>query len=199
MVFVSRGPRRFFAAFLALAAVVAGLSGCSSSDEVSREAENPGVRICVLNTMNDKLTSNYRFAVSVDYIVKDASTREGLLKPGEQSCAEGATATGCDVSGQIEYTYGREYRLWTSFSLDNPVIGWPTGGFSLSQDFPRDDNCGNFDSVWRVDIKETKEYGPVRVCMERLPDDGWKEFVLIITDRYHVGCDTSVERDGGGE
>jgi hypothetical protein len=171
MVSTSRGPGSLVAVFLALAAIVAGASGCSSSDEDSRQAGRLGVRICVLNSWTEK--------VSVQYTLKDTSTREGLLAPGEQSCAEGTmNVKDCDVSGEILYP---DLSLVSRFSLTNPSFGAPIGGFSLGPDEPTWDSCMfAFGEGWSVGDKRTEENGPLRVSMERLPDDGWKEYVLII-------------------
>lgn len=45
MMSVSRGPGSFLAPFLALAAIVTGVSGCSSTDAGPRLAANLGTRI----------------------------------------------------------------------------------------------------------------------------------------------------------
>ncbi len=66
---VLQRPRLFLAAFLALVAIVAGASGCSSSDEEWRQARNLGVRICILDSWTE--------TVSVRHTIKDVSTREG--------------------------------------------------------------------------------------------------------------------------
>ena len=95
MVSMSRGPGSLLAAFLALAAIIAGASGCSSSDEETRQeaAGNLGTRICILNSWTEK--------VSVQYTKSDTDTGTGPLGPAVQSCAEGTSATPFDVQGVL--------------------------------------------------------------------------------------------------
>ncbi len=171
-----RRPRPFLAAFLALFAIVAGASGCSSSDEESRQAGNLGVRICILNSWTE--------TVSVRYTIKDTSTREGNLSPGEQSCAEGTMATGCDVNGAIVFPEQAVTSVFNAsiFSVYNPWVGAPGAWIdwqTLRGQEP-DVICSQKQQGWSVGQKSGWSKGPVVVSVERLPDDQWKEFILII-------------------
>ena len=171
MVSMSRGPRRFFAAFLALTAIVAGASGCSSSDEPSREAGNLGTRLCILNSWTEK--------VIVQWTKRDTDTGTGPLGPGMQSCAEGTFATGCDVNGAIIFP---EQEAALVFSVYNPWVGQP-GAWIFWQELnggEPDVYCKQKPQGWSVGEKSVWDRGPVSVSVERLPDDQWKEFVLII-------------------
>jgi hypothetical protein len=171
-----RRPRPFLAAFLALFAIVAGASGCSSSDEESRQAGNLGVRICILNSWTE--------TVSVRYTIKDTSTREGNLSPGEQSCAEGTTATGCDVNGVIVFPERAVTSVYDAsvFSVYNPWISAPGANvfWQTLRGREPDVSCEQMPLAWSVGEKDSWSKGPVRVSIERLPDDQWKEFVLKI-------------------
>ncbi len=168
MVSMSRGPRRFFAVFLALAAIVAGASGCSSSDEPSRKAGNLGTRLCILNSWTEK--------VFVQWTKKDTDTGTGPVVPGMQVCAEGTFAAGADVAGDLEFTpsFGSN-PIPMKFEARNPLVGAPfvsvdrkTPGFSCLV------------SYYDVGDKRVADDGTVRLSVERLPDDQWKEFILII-------------------
>ena len=121
---VSRRPRLSLAAFLALIAIAAGASGCSSSDEGSRQAANLGTRICILNSWTEKVT--------VQYTAKDTSTREGNLSPGEQSCAEGSTlfSPRNDVDGIL--VLPEPARFFFMSSTNSSVHLWP-GSRSLQK------------------------------------------------------------------
>ena len=172
MVSVSRGPRPFLAAFLALAAIIAALSGCSSSDEGSREAANLGTRICILNSGNEE--------VLVQYTLKDSDTGTGPLGTNQQSCAEGTSAMDCDLNGVITHP---ESGLQSVFTLYNPLIGAPIAWVNQSPSSGPNQarvKCYTRPPGWSVGEKRTWDNGPVRVSIERLPDDQWKEFVLII-------------------
>jgi hypothetical protein len=168
MVSMSRGPRRFFAAFLALTAIVAGASGCSSSDEPSREAGNLGTRLCILNSWTEK--------VIVQWTKRDTDTGTGPVVPGMQVCAEGTFAVGEDVAGDLDFppSFGSN-PIPMKFGAKNPWTGPPVfavGGGT------RDFRC--LDTYYDVGRKRVYDDGTVRVSVERLPDDGWKEFILII-------------------
>lgn len=168
MVFVSRGPRRFFAAFLALTAIVAGASGCSSSDEPSREAGHLGTRICILNSWTEK--------VFVQWTKKDTDTGTGPVVPGMQVCAEGTFADITDVGGDLEFPASFGSNPWpVRFGVNNPVFGPPF--FMVGGAAP---NFKCLDDVYYVGDKRVYDDGTLRTSVERLPDDGWKEWILII-------------------
>lgn len=175
MVSVSRGRGSFLGAFVALAAIAAGASGCSSSDEESREAANLGTRVCILNSWTEK--------VSVKYTKKDTATREGLLGSGEQSCAEGTSVvTSGDVNGTIEFP---EPARALYFAANNPWVGAPVVELrQFSANVPESLAPSTECIPYRLgyDVGETRDWdnGSMRVSIKRLPDDQWKEFILII-------------------
>jgi hypothetical protein len=167
----SRRPRLVLAGFLALAAIAAGASGCSSSDEGSRQAGNLGTRVCIINNWTD--------TVSIKYTIKDTSTREGDLPPGEQSCAEGTMAWGCDVNGAIAFP---ELGLSAEFSAYNPwvqapgaYINWRTFNGQAPAAY-----CDEKLQTWAVGDAPTWSKGAVGVNVKRLPDDQWKEFLITV-------------------
>jgi hypothetical protein len=167
-------PRRlrlFLVGFLALAAIVAGASGCSSSDEGSRQAGNLGTRVCIINNWTD--------TVSIKYAIKDTSTREGDLPPGEQSCAEGTMAWECDVNGAIVFP---KLGLSAEFSVYNPWAGAP-GAYINWTTFNGQAPAAYCDEKlqgWDVGDPSTWSKGPVGVTVTRLPDDQWKEFLITV-------------------
>jgi hypothetical protein len=172
MASTSRGPRLFIAAFLALAAILAGLSGCSSSEEEARQAGNLGTRICILNSWTEK--------VSVRYTKKDTDTGTGPLGPGMQSCAEGTMVTYGDVEGILVFP---EPARALFFSANNPLYLYPS--FTLAQFGVNDPQPSEPDTVctengFKVGDSVLWDNGTIRVSIKRLPDDQWKEFILII-------------------
>jgi hypothetical protein len=172
MVSMSRGPRRFFAVFLALAAIVAGASGCSSSDEPSREAGNLGTRICVLNSWTEK--------IAVQYTKKDTDTGTGPLQPGMQSCAEGTMVTYGDVEGILAFP---EPARALFFQANNPAYLPPAfllAQFGVNDPQPSEPDTVCMDNAYKVGDSQFWDNGTIRVSIKRLPDDGWKEFILII-------------------
>ena len=186
MVSMSRGPRRFFAAFLALAAIVAGASGCSSSDEPSRDAGVLGTRLCILNSWTEKL--------SVQYTSRDTDTGTGPLGPGMQSCAEMTFKPG--VQGVIVFPAPTRALF---FQANNDLIlspyaellqshlNDPPGGVQPSDPLPGQCITGRYG----VGTTRLWDNGTIRVSIKRLPDDGWKEFILIIepSQGQRVGTD----------
>jgi hypothetical protein len=185
MVSMSRGPRPLFAASLALAAIVAGVSGCSSSDEASRDAGNLGTRICILNSWTE--------TVSVQYTKRDTDTGTGPLKPGMQSCAEG-TSIPYDVLGVMVFPAPTRALF---FEATNPFFGAPWA--NISQAYvndppdPTDQRLANGCIVGNYEVGTTRlwDNGTMRISIKRLPDDQWKEFILIIepSQGQRVGTD----------
>jgi hypothetical protein len=165
---VSRRPRLSLAAFLALAAIAAGASACSSSDEPSREAAHLGTRICILNSWTEK--------VFVQWTTKDTDTGTGPVVPGMQVCAEGSSSSIRDVGGDFEFpaSFGSN-PIPLKFGVNNPVFGPPF--FMVGGGTP-DFLC--LDAGYEVGGKRAYDDGTLRMSVERLPDDGWKEFILII-------------------
>ncbi len=194
---VSRGPGSTLAAFLALTAVIAGASGCSSTDAESRQAATLGTRLCVLNSWTEK--------VSVVYTKKDTSTREGLLGPNEQSCAEGTDTWGTDVGALNDvggYIRFPEPARALAFTAGNPFIGLPEAyfaqypGIDPDKSWPSKRICTSKDGM-KVGDTNYWDNGAVRISIKRLRDDQWKEFVLIIepSQGQRVGNDPCL---GGG-
>jgi hypothetical protein len=141
---------------------------------LAREAGNLGTRICVLN--------NWTEQVSVTYAIKDTDTGTGPLGPGMQSCAEGTFFTGCDVNGAI---ISPELGAAAVFSAYNPWFAAP-GAWVFWQelnDGKPDVYCRQQQQAWTVGETGAWPRGPVKVFVERLPDDQWKEFVFVIEPR----------------
>ena len=169
-----RRPRLFLAGFLALAAIAAGASGCSSSDEGSRQASGDiGSRVCIINYWTD--------TVSVKFTTKDTETGTGPLKPNNVFCAEGTSIIGFDVEGTIVFP-----KMARALAFE---VVTPGGSFLPSMDLrqfvvddPKDyygirciNNYGNQvgdDGIW--------DNGTIRVTITRWPDDQWKEYNLVI-------------------
>ena len=190
---VSRRPGSLVAAFLALAAIVAGASGCSSTDAGPRLAANLGTRICTLNSWTEP--------VSITYSRKDTSTSEGNLPPGSQSCAEGTSVAGDDLIGNLVLP---EPALPFDVLATNPWLGSPAAW--IQQREVRDPGKGelvsahNCTSSAGVGVGETRlwDNGKVRISIKRLNDDQWKEFVLILepSQGQRVGVDPCTGTSG---
>ena len=102
------------ASALAVAAVVAGLSGCSSSDAGPREAANLGTRVCILNSWTE--------TVGIGYTIKDSFTRDGPLGPGMQTCGEGTTGVDDDLRADLLIPGAA---LGFKIAAGNPWLGAP--------------------------------------------------------------------------
>ena len=169
---VLRRPRLFLAAFLALVAIVAGASGCSKSDEESRQAGNLGTRVCILNSWTEK--------VGVEYITKDTDTGTGPLGPSMQSCAEGTGKMMGDVDGELMFPAPTPA---LGFQANNPWTGAPRFSlieFNSNDPHRRDGSVNCFDESFDVGQTRVYDNGTFRLSVERLPDDQWKEFSVII-------------------
>jgi hypothetical protein len=169
---VLRSPRLFLAVFSALVLIVAGASGCSSSDEGSRQAGNLGTRVCILNSWSEK--------VGVEYINKDTDTGTGPLGPSMQSCAEGTGQMLGDVTGELTFP---EPIPALGFSANNPWTGAPRFGlaeFNSNDPKRRDGTTNCFDEGFVVGDTRVYDNGTFRLSVKRLPDDQWKEFSVII-------------------
>ena len=172
MVWMSKGPGAFVGAFLALAAIVAGASGCSSSDEGSRQAGNLGTRVCILNSWTEK--------VGVEYINKDTDTGTGPLGPSMQSCAEGTGQMLEEVGGELTFPAPTPA---LGFSANNPWTGAPRFGLSeFNSNDPKIRNGGVncFDESFVVGQTRVYDNGTFRLSVKRLSDDQWKEFSVVI-------------------
>ena len=188
----SRGRGPYLSAFVALTAIVTGLSGCSSTDAGPRLAANLGTRICILNSWTDQ--------VSITYTRKDTSTGEGNLPPGSQSCAEGTLFNGTDVGGDLILP---DPELPFEVLATNPWFGAPSAW--IQQRESRDPSQGEWFSTHNctdrsgMDVGETRlwDNGKVRISIKRLDDDQWKEFVLILepSQGQRIGNDPCL---GGG-
>jgi hypothetical protein len=170
-----RRPRLFLAAFLALAAISAGASGCSSSDEGSRQAsedEDIGTRVCVINYWTD--------TVSVKFTVKDTETGSGPLGPNRTFCAEGTSAFSFDVVGMLVFPKPARALIFASDTLSVMKPNVQLGQFEVNDPQPSMPKklCENRyfdvgdDTIW--------DNGTVRVTISRWPDDQWKEYNLVI-------------------
>ena len=192
MMSVSRGPGSFLATFLALSAIVTGVSGCSSADAGPRLAANLGTRICIVNSWTQ--------SVNVTYGQKDTSTQEGDIPPGSQSCAEGTRFNGSDVDGVILLP---EPVLPFAFTASNPWFGAPSAYIQQLQGRdPSQDgwyNAYNCTSRSGMDVGEARfwDNGAERITIKRLGDDQWKEFLLTIepSQGQRIGEDPCL---GGG-
>ncbi len=171
-----RRPRLFLAGFLALAAIAAGASGCSSSDEVSRQASGDiGTRVCVINYWTD--------TVSVKFTVKDTDTGSGPLGPNRTFCAEGTSAIGFDVAGRLVFPKPARALYFEALTMgDNFLPSMDLGQFS--------ENDPKWSALGLECIQEFGGYqvgddgiwdnGTIRVTITRWPDDQWKEYNLVI-------------------
>ena len=171
MVWMSKGPGAFVGAFLTLAAIVGGASGCSSSDDGSRQAGVLGSRVCILNSWTEK--------VGVVYRVKDTDTGTGPLGPSMQSCAEG-TGADTDVGGDLTFPAPiPALQFWAA----NYWTGAPN--FGLDEYNSNDTTLATkaFNCFYEgFVVGQTRVYdnGTIRISVKRLSDDQWKEFSVII-------------------
>lgn len=155
--------------------VMAGVSGCASTEAGPRLAGNLGTRICVINSWTD--------TINVTYPTKDTSTGEGDLQPGAQSCAEGTRFNGTDVGGEIMLP---SPALPFEVGATNPWFGAPSAW--IKQREGRDPN----EYAWfnthlctdksGMDVGESRSWdnGTERITITRSGDDQWKEFTLTI-------------------
>ena len=173
MMSTSRGPGSVLATFLALTAIVTGASGCSSTEAGPRLAANLGTRICIVNSWTE--------SVNVTYDQKDTSTREGDIPPGSESCAEGTKFNDTDVSG---YLVLPDPALPFAFRASNPWFGAPSAWILQREDPSTVENltyhlCTDKSGM---DVGATRlwDNGKERITINRLGDDQWKEFTLVI-------------------
>jgi hypothetical protein len=168
----SRRPRLVLAGFLALAAISAGASGCSSSDEGSRQASGDiGSRVCVLNYWTD--------TVSVKFTTKDTETGTGPLGPNRTFCAEGTSSIGTDLEGILVFPKPARALFFAS----NTVI-WGArvqlGQFEVND--PQPSMPKKMCNKWLFEVGDDTiwDNGTIRVTISRWPDDRWKEYNLVI-------------------
>ena len=173
MTSVSRGPGSFLASFLALTAIVAGASGCTSTDAGPRLAANLGTRICIVNSWTE--------TVNVTYDLKDTSIGEGDIRPGYQSCAEGTRFDFTDVGGDLVLPDPAQP---FEFSATNPWFGAPYAHISQREDpslgYQLMYHLCTSESGFDVGATRLWDNGTMRITIKRLPDDQWKEFTLVI-------------------
>ena len=170
----ARRPRLFLAAFLALAAIAAGASGCSSSDEGSRQASGDiGTRICIINYWTD--------TVSVKFTTKDTDTGTGPLGPNRTFCAEGTSTFYFDVAGIL--VFPKPARALYFVANTPGGIFLPTvqlGQFPVNDPQPSAIATSCSKNEFQVGDDAIWDNGTIRVTISRLPDDQWKEFNLVI-------------------
>jgi hypothetical protein len=169
-----RRPRLFLAGFLALAAIAAGASGCSSSDEGSRQAGSLGTRVCVINFWTD--------TVSVNFTTKDTETGSGPLKPNNEFCAEGTSSLYFEVVGTIVFPKPARALAFEASTRGGPFLpNMDLGQFKVNN--PQSDmlarECIKSDG-YLVGDDGIWDNGTIRVTISRLPDDQWKEYNLVI-------------------
>jgi hypothetical protein len=171
-----RRPRLFLAGFLALAAIAAGASGCSSSDEGSRQAAGHlGTRVCIINYWTD--------TVSVQFTTKDTETGSGPLGPNRTFCAEGTSSLTFDVVGKLVFPKPARALAFVSDSTAGSFYlpSLDLGQFEVNdpQRAPIAAGCIKSDG-YKVGDDGIWDNGIIRVTITRWPDDQWREYNLVI-------------------
>lgn len=195
---VLRGRSPLRATLVALAAITTAVSGCSSTDAGSRQAENLGTRICITDNYVDGVNVKYT-TLDADASSKDPFYYEGDLEQDTESCAEGSVPNGNDLEGNLVIP-GED--LPFSFVADNPLIGEPFARITQRQS--ADPNSGLYEATkictdtsgFKVGDARLWDNGTVRISITRLNDDQWKEFVINLepSQGQRVGDDPC----GGG-